>query len=321
MSNELSRLPIVTDDVLTQQASPLRYNCWLLENNFAYLPSLPVEEAETLYTRLDTAERALIAPNRQTDEYKLGTASYEDELLVKEADRQLLLTSEHAATRIRRDQKGTRGVKADYGTGALGSVLQEDTHASFMMPLGRQTGDANSDVEHKLKRAMLPFLQAPDNQGHFSLHGMDPARIGDLSDERGYSIMLGVGDHPSSQTLNLVEAIMQRAKEYKLRVGVNQPVLRFEANSDETLKKPDGTPRTITFAAKSAGTTRTFAQNTSEALGKPLATVQFEIGAALRLLPEDHPNYPGRDAQRIGTYAGYLFMRDCAELITGVTAH
>lgn len=279
------------------------------------LPQLPEPDMQEVYERLQEAERQNFSPTLLTSGYKDGTAVVPDQLLIVDGQR-LLITAEHATDRVNIKPITFKRLaeSADHGTGALAVVVSEDVGSHLIAPIGLQTGNANKDLKHPLKDAMRPVLEQSGTIGHLSLHGMFMARAENLADMRGYNIILGIGEHPSDETKDAVDKALEIARKYDLRAGVNQTVTQFGAARLE-----DGSRKTITLAAKGAGTTRYTAQQTAETLGKPLATMQIEISAAQRLLPEDNLRYPGATAQRIGSYLGYRFVRECAELFAPVS--
>jgi len=288
------------------------------ETNFATytIPQMPDAEADDIYERAMEAERALASPGLTIEGYDGGTARTVDELLVVQGIG-TLLTAEHATAhwRFNKDAPARHWVGSDYGTAALSQLVHEDTGAAHIVPTGRQTMDANHDVQHPLKQAMSNVLASDAIRAHFGLHGINLGRVRSLADERGFNIILGVGSDPSDETKDLADKLLVVAKKYDLRIGINQPVMQF-LDADGTPKtNEDGTNKTITFAAKTAGTTRTHAQKAAQELGKPLATIQLEISQALRLLPGEHKQYPGRDSQRMGVYLGYLFVKESAEAV------
>lgn len=277
------------------------------------LPQLPDTEIDDLYERLRLAERRLATLDGTLESYGDGVATYPDELHIARGAGALLVTTEHA-THQRRRLHGTPGRRlkqAEPGTAALGALLHEDVGATHITPLGRQTGDPNDDAEHPLKQAMLPVLES-GVAAHFSLHGMAAGRIAAPTDTRGYDILLGIGAEPSDETSALAARLQEVAGRYDMRLGINQPVLRFD--SDGQLRRgADGALQTITFAARGEHTTRAYAQRTAKALGRTLAAIQFELSPPYRFPPLEQEKAADR-GQRVGVYLGYVFLRDSALL-------
>ena len=288
--------------------------------NFAAykLPQLP-DNREEIYERLVEADR-LFSPERTLDSYDDGTARNEDELLVREG-RGALFTAEHATTRWRLEKGANerRRQGADPGTGALGSVYSEDVGTAFIAPLGRQTMDANYDVEHPLKDHAHTFLKRPDIGSAVSLHRIFLGRVATPQDIRGYNLIFGVGPSPTPETVDAVDKMLDIAKTYDLRAGVNQSVLTYEKDGVTPRRNEDGEFQTLTFAATPEGTTRAFAQKAAREIGKPLVAVQIEISQANLVFPDDHKHNPGRSAQVIGSFLAYQFLRDAAPVLMGAT--
>lgn len=293
----------------------------MLELQPYQLPQLPDEEASSIYERLRDAERRLASPSLLVEGYRNGAAQVDDEVLVVNGARGVLLTSEHATDHMRkklREPTNRRFKPADYGTAAVGALLQEDSQVSFITTLGRQTMDPNHDAEHPLKEQMRLALQDRAVQAHVSLHGLAPRRISSIADAREYGAILGIGNAPTPETAALAECLRQRGAEYDIRVGVNQPILRFEPGTNVPLCNEDGSLKTVTFAAAKSGTTRAFAQMVAEEAHRPLAAIQFEISTTHRFVPDDHSYNRDRKTRQMNLYAGYLFLRDCLELLAPV---
>jgi hypothetical protein len=280
------------------------------------LPQLP-DGRDEVYERLVEAERTF-GPERTNESYSEGSAEQPDELYVMHGH-DVLLTADHATNRHRlktaTDTEGPRTEQAaDHGTGGLGIVLAEDSNSSFIAPRGLQKMDANHDFEHPLKEAMAPVLLQPDTVAAFSLHRIFLARVAALASMRGYNIILGVGPNPSPETIDTADKMLELAKKYDLRAGINSPVLRYEADGHTPKQKSDGEYDTITFAASTAGTSRYFAQKTADQAQKPLSAMQVEISQANLILPENHKRYPGKETQAVGSYLAYLFLQETIEL-------
>ena len=285
-----------------------------------WLPQLPDDAKDTVYERALAAEQ-MFSRDLTKAGYKIGTAETDDELLEK-SGAGAVLTADHATHRMRLEEGKTERIEqtADYGTGALGLLLHEDTNAHFLAPLGRQTRDANYDLEHPLKEALGNVLKRKNIEAHLSIHGIYLARVRSIADMRGYSIILGIGDNPTDETMDAVDKAIDIAKKYDLKIGVNQPVLQFASDGFTPKKTSEGSAATITFAARKPGTSRSFSQALAEQEKLPLVSMQVEINDALRLLPTDYSRNPGEKSQRMGVYLGYLFTKELVDELVTPTA-
>jgi hypothetical protein len=282
------------------------------------LPELPENKMFETWDRLVEAERRLACPSMSVDGYTQGAADEADELFVIEGGSGILATAEHATDHQRayKTKPGRSYKPADYGTAALGWVLQQDTDSSLIVAKGKQTGDANHDIGHPFKERMARIITRPTTHTHVSIHGASNGLASGFRDERNYHILLGIGSNPSERTIEVVDGLREVAEDLDLRLGVNQPTYHFDDMGKPKRKKTDGSYQDHSFSAGSEGTTRTFAQSTAEALTKQsFAAIQFELNSVLRLLPFDYELTPGRKSQRVGTYLGYLFMSRSFDLI------
>lgn len=265
-------------------------------------------DISAIYGRLLGAEERLV-PNY---DYLNGGAKIDDEILVLHGLSRVLLTAEHAT--MQRRNFATK--EADMGTGALGEMVAQDTNSTAIIAVGRQTGDANYDAEHSLKKAMSEIIQLPENQAHLALHMLDRGRASHPQDKRGYSIMLGIGKKPSEATLALKNYLLGAGSDLDLRVGVNDPHINFDGNHKLKLNE-DGTVRTVTFAGAGPNTTRTHSENLAKQLSKndSFAAIQLEINEVLLVRQNDEVAFPSQSDREIGAYLGYLFVRTAAESV------
>jgi hypothetical protein len=284
------------------------------------LPQLP-DNRDEVYDRLVLSER-LFSPNRTLTGYDNGTAKIEDELYVRDG-RGALLTAEHATARMRLKQGADKRVHqgGDMGTGALGLVFSEDVGSAFIAPLGRQTMDANHDIEHPLNRRAHDFIIRPDIGSAVSLHRLFLGRVASLADVRGYNLIFGIGDEASDETVDAVDKLLEIAKVYDLRAGVNQAVLAYEDDGVTPARKESGEPKTLTYAAAGEDTTRTFAQRVTREIGKPPVALQIEISQANLVIPEDYRYKdlyrPAIEGEKIGPFLAYQFLKDAAPVLMG----
>lgn len=281
------------------------------------LPQLPERDLDEVFWRVEEAERGVAAPNLLEAEYRKGTAGIADQLLVEpgKPGNGILLTAEHATDHWYRDREA--GIKpADYGTGGLAVVLQEKHGTKLVLPRGMQTGNANSDVEEgKLKREMR-FAIWGGALAHISVHGM--GRVAEtLTDTTSFGLTIGVGDKPSDETMQAAETMQGIALDLGLRTGsINQEFISFAANPHRPRRNADGSMKRLAFAARGEGTTRYFAQEVGESIGRPLVAIQVELVDAIRLLPIDYRHNPRHASQRIGVWLGHKFMDESLAAIS-----
>lgn len=274
-----------------------------LANEFDFdtyqLPPIDEADREQVFDRVLAAE-SRVCPSRRRDDYETGAARTPNELEITTGARPVLLTAEHATHR-------STGM-ADYGTYGLSSVVRHDTDSSLIAAIGRQTGDANKDETHPLKDAMKPLLAA----GHLSVHGMFSGRVAALDDPRTFNVLFGIGDKPSEATKDFIDKALETAKQLGLRAGVNHPVIQYEKDR-VTPKYVDGALKTITFAAKKPGTTRSFSQR--EATNDDFVAAQIEFSPSVCLLPLDYAYRFRVKQESVGVYLGYTLLQKCVELI------
>ncbi|HEX4774988.1 MAG TPA: hypothetical protein VH234_05735 [Candidatus Saccharimonadales bacterium] len=285
------------------------------ENFSTYkLPKLDDLELDEVFERIRTAER-IVCPDETREAYQVGGATENNELLVIQGINPVLLTAEHATSRIRyfRDERPSRQDPADQGTFGLSWVTRQDTDSSIVAALGRQTGDANYDIDHPLKEAMRPIICSPEVMAHLSVHRMFRGRVATPCDEQAFNIIFGIGDRPSEATKDFIDKAKEVAKKYDLRSGVNQSVIQF--GGDTTPKRnEDGSFKTIILAAKGPGTTRTFSQAAGESINRPFIAAQLELASSILLQPSEHGTRRNFERQRAGVYLGYLFLRECVSI-------
>jgi hypothetical protein len=284
-------------------------------SSYAIQPDF-LDDPVVTHELLQEAERRIIA----TD-YEIGSATCDDELLVIKGLGDVLLTAEHATRHVRTTQDGSKYTKvSDLGTGGLCKVVAVHTQADSIIAIGRQTGDANSDEKHPLKNEMDKVISLPLNRAHISIHGMMRAKATAVEDARGYSVMLGLGDEPSPATKALVDYLLEAAKDYDLRVGVNQAFLKFDTKKRRPLVRSNNTIETNIFKAPYVTgqyTTRGHAQKTAKRLAKDdsYAALQIELSDVLRPRKERSKKFPTQRDQQIGAYLGYLFVRLATESV------
>lgn len=277
----------------------------------ATLPQLPETAAFEILERVIDAEQKLVAPTLQTTDYGVGTARYDDELLVIDGGG-LLASAEHATIQVRQKKKtpGSFQKEPDYGTAGLAYILHQDIGAAAVIPKGRQTGDANNDSEHVLKAALSDQIARGGVHSHASLHGARTGLYQGFDDTRGIDIHVGIGSNPSEATAQRAAQIVATAQSYGLHAIINGNFIINDSYEPLTPRlREDGTPAHRSFAAKNPATTRAHVQTIAELQEREIATMQVELSGFLRLQPND---YEPRDrvARAMGVYLGYKVMQE-----------
>jgi hypothetical protein len=288
----------------------------LLQALAPHLPQLPDADVHDVYERVVEAEATAVGPKRQLNDYSGGTATHDDELRIVDQGTGNLLEAQHATDPVRKDS-GKREA-ADHGTGGLGLVLAEDAGGRIIVPLGRQTGNANTDAKHPIKDELLAAAATGAYDQFFSVHGMRPGKVLDLRDVSEIHAVIGLGLNPTEADFERAERLLGRAyAEYGLRlvIGNRIPHLNFQKADDwdgtsfrdwthEPQRRPDGAIGATRVAALMPTSTVTFMR---EQTG--LSSSQLEISRSLRLMPRDMYRRPDRKAEAYGVYLGYQLCR------------
>jgi hypothetical protein len=118
-----------------------------------------------------------------------------------------LFTASHSVRSIRRGQPK----QADMGTGGLAETLAELTGSAALTVIGRQTGDANWDVE------IGPFKQAVLDHGSVvvDLHG--------FKDEASEDLIVGLGPAPNQAVRELADRLLAAAAAHGLTAKAGKP--------------------------------------------------------------------------------------------------
>jgi hypothetical protein len=271
------------------------------------IPELLLDPAE-VYEQLAHIERQLASNN----DYQIGSAAKDDDILIIAGKSGILLTAEHATLHYPLQKDGTRRTKTpEGGTGALSIMVAENTQSHALVANGRQTGNANSDETHPFKDKMTEVISLPISRAHISIHGMMRAHASRIGAKHGFSVMIGVGDEPSEATIEFQKSLLTIGKDLGLRVSVNKPHLSFDTKAKLPRMLGDGTVKTEVFKAPNK-TTRGWAQKVAKDLGKNgvFATVQLELSDVLRVHPinEEDFSFPSKRDREIGAYLGYQFV-------------
>ena len=118
-----------------------------------------------------------------------------------------LFTASHSVRSIRRGQPK----QADMGTGGLAETLAELTRSSSLSVIGRQTGDANWDVE------VGPFKQAvlEHRSVVVDLHG--------FREEMAEDLIIGLGPAPNATVRELAGRLLAAAAAQGLVARTGKP--------------------------------------------------------------------------------------------------
>lgn len=273
------------------------------------LPELPESQAQEIYERIEAAER-LASPNLTVSGYTIGSARERDELYLAGVHTPTLLTAEHATTHLRLDKTNNLSPKeADYGTGGLGYVLYDDLQLGLILPLGRQTGDANKDPGHPVKDAIARFVYTERPSTMISLHGMSSGKFAAFNDEKAVDVMIGIGEESNEDSVVLAETVQQVCADLSLRAEVNLKFVSVDSHYPLLPKrrKSDGGIAHNRFAAAGEGTTRVYAEKVAQNHGINMATAQLELSSLLRWLP-DESDTRDKYSKVMGVYLGYLVI-------------
>ncbi len=281
-----------------------------------YLVSKLSVDPSSIYAQMRKAETALVPD----EDYALGSARNDDEILILPGDDVVLLTAEHATDQKRIDKIIGERVKKSYdaGTGGLVYSLASSLGSTALIAVGRQTGDANNDLTHPFKEQMTKIISKPVSKAHLSAHGMAGGVAANLTDERGFKVMVGIGDKPSDATKALTDYILQIASDYDMRVGINQPQLRFDSKTKLPVLDETGRVKRVIFSGAGPFTTRSHAQGVAEENGKgdSFAAIQLELSTSVRLLSSNFKTYRSKRDAEIGATLGYLFIRDAINSVS-----
>ncbi len=155
------------------------------------------------------------------------------------------------------------------------------------------------------------IIALPVSRAHLSIHGMVRAHASGIRDNRGFSVMLGIGYKPTNATMTLKDAMYETGQDLGLRVGVNRPHMRFDIRNKKPVMADEFNIATAVYSAPKRAT-RGWAESEAERLGKgdSFAAIQVEMSDVLRVHPweEDLFKFPTRRDREIGAYLGYHFM-------------
>jgi hypothetical protein len=267
-------------------------------------------DPKDIYERLLEHESRLIAGKRKQplmEDYVLGTAHIPDEILTLDGRvGASLVSAEHATDVFSKKFDRLRG--ADHGTAALASLLHEELGTTSIIPLGRQTGNGNVDVQHPIKDVIHNKITG--SVGYVSVHGMTPGKILDYTDENEIHAIIGLGVAPTKRSRDIAEKIVGKAKdEVGLTVVIGNDIkyLTTDPDTGKIKLSEDGQPVRSTLAAEGEGRTTNFVNEQ----GLDIPALQLEITRGLRLVPSDFAEgwKIGDKAKIAGVYAGYALTR------------
>ncbi len=276
------------------------------------LAQIPEKDAQEVFERVDAAERTLIAPNLKESEYREGGADHDDEVVVFEGGSPRLITAEHATDVVRKATGKLGG--ADHGTGGLAKVLHEDTDATAIVPIGRQTGNTAVDVEHPVKDAMKLYL--PTTEGYLSVHGMAPGKADDVFGRTEVHAILGLGSEPNDMTIEVARLLREYGKELGLKVQLSteEEYLFIQGNPPIAKRDDEGNVVWKTLGGRGDTHATNVVNRTKTAAGEPIPAMQIEMTRMLRLLP-DLKEERTTQHKVMGVYLGYLLTKKAVELM------
>ena len=272
-----------------------------LETNAAIrvgLVEIPDAKAQEITERIEEAEREF-SPQATEEGYKAGSATEPDEIKIVEGEKPVLLTAEHATEHIR----GGAPKEADWGTGGLLSVLATD-HGTFgIAPLGMQTGDANHEGDHQIKRESGLIIVQKGMKIALSLHGIGPTKYvtqEQMRAGRSSDIAVGIGDNPTDASLEFAHWLEEEAADLDLRLDIN-PWYMSLAEGQPKIK--DDIPLRVSFRAAKAHTSRSHMQEAATESGLILPIAQIELASGLRV-------QPGRQSDFERVYKAYILLSE-----------
>lgn len=273
----------------------------LNENLRVTLVQIPDAKSQEITERIEEAEREF-SPDASEAGYKAGSATKPDELKIIEGQAPVLLTAEHATEHIR----GGEAKEADWGTGGLMSVLATD-HGTFgIAPLGMQTGDANHEGDHQIKRESGLIIVQKGMKIALSLHGIGPTKYitqEQMAAARSSDIAVGIGDNPTDTSLEFAHWLEEEARDLDLRLDIN-PWYMSLAGGQPKIK--DDIPLRVSFRAAKAHTSRSHMQEAATESGLILPIAQIELASSLRV-------QPGRQSDFERVYKAYILLSEAIE--------
>lgn len=297
-------------------------------------PQLPDTEAREIYEAIREAEISLVAPTHRLHDYGEGVAQHDDHLVTIGAG-SILAEAQHGTDPVRK-LTGIREA-ADHGTAGLAAVLAQRHGFQSIIPLGRQTSNANVDPEHPLTRELGRQFNPAEHVGFLSVHGCFAGKITNPLDVSEVHAVIGLGKDPSDASWAAAELLRERAKDefgLRLLIGNQQPHVNYAKDVSKGTeyfndrfayldRDSDGSLKPARLAALTKASTTTFMSRTAEAqLGNdlPFPSMQLEISRSLRLLPED-AYQQGRQNEYMAVYLGYRLGALAADVCTEMRAN
>ncbi len=285
-------------------------------------PELPEAQAFRVYDAIEARERQLINPDRAAGEllltdYAEGTAAYDDEtLIIGEDNMTIVASADHATDPVRKATGRREG--ADHGTAGLVHFLAEAAVLTGIIPLGRQTGNANtSGPEYPVKQYIKSLL--PGRVGFLSVHGMMPGKVINYDETEELHAIIGLGRAPGEANRNQAKSIVETIHNIGFRacIGNDAEYMTRDSQTGMVQLAADGSVRKSRLAALGPNTTTNWARTVSIEQGSEKPAMQIELTRALRLLPRDFENgwHVDKTARVMGVYAGYLIARSAAHML------
>lgn len=250
------------------------------------LVQLPETKAQEITERIEHAEKAF-SPTATEEGYRVGSATAENELQIIEGGQPTLLTAEHATEHIRSGEPK----EADWGTGGLVSVLATDHGTFAIVPLGRQTGDANYEAEHEIKEEAGLVIVQKGIKLALSIHGIGSNKFitpAQLESGQSSDVAIGIGDEPTEESQEFAEWLRDEARNLELKVDINPWYMSLSNGQPKT---KDGVPLRTSFRAAKPYTTRGHMQTRASESGLILPIAQIELAASLRVQPGVASNF------------------------------
>ncbi len=279
-----------------------------------WLPQLPDQWAIDLHERIVEAERQYAAPNLQSGDYEMGTATETNEIAVVRGAGDYLFTAEHATTPFSlRDEK--MRLFPDAGTGGLAAVLAEDYGTALIMR-GRQTSNVPSDVNHPIKPKIRQQLGYAS--GFLSVHGKAPGMFVRESDRAEIHACVGLGREPSEQLIEFSHTIARIVREdlgLYVVLSNEQPAYIQQRYSTNLKRRDNGAPKISQLAATTpVESTATFTNRILQEQGRAIPAFQMELTNLLRATPLDDENIKDKKSRIIGVALGYKLLEKVVEL-------
>lgn len=275
-----------------------------------YTVQLPDANADDSYERVSEAERDLVAPKLNVEDYCHGRAEIPDDIRTLFGRAGLLFSADHATDPVRRNAVHEG---ADHGTAGLVGVLWSEDHGTAVVPIGRQTGNANADLGHPLKEELVRHTGGA--RGFLSVHGMMPGKFTHQHDMAEVHGVLGLGKAYDPKTYYVAtEAVRQIQDETGLRIVIGNENRLYRPDAlPELMRDGDGAIKYSQLAALGEGSTTNYFRS----LAPSVPAMQIELSRSIRFLPEGM-EYRDPKAARMGVHMGLVVVRRLSEIMMSI---